>query len=143
MENNMSNYRKITSEELVSFVKKNSYIGLMDDVPIEDVCEMAPEFFGPKVRYIILNYDDEYNDSGYDLRVSSITAYDENNSEIELTLDVEDYKLSDKYHDWRYSLKIGAENYDGGRCLSDVKIDIKEKRVVPDESSLELYVKVD
>lgn len=131
--NNMTDtYKKISFKELQKFADAMKYYG---DIPVEEICEKAKKYFGEKATKVIVNFDDEYNDEGYDLR-GSLEVFDKEGNELGFG---DDDKLADAYHDWRYGLTIGSGSYDGDRSVGPIEIDVVNKKIV--DEIPELYIK--
>ena len=125
----MKNYRKATLEEIENLYNQLKYT---DDINLDLLCEESKELF-PGVKYVIVEFNDEYNDSGYDLRPSRITPLDKNEKDVSpdwIKEEEYDNENWDKYSDLKYELEIGSESFDGDRSFGPIKIDVEKKKII-------------
>lgn len=137
----MSKYRKVTFQEIQEIAESIKY---WDKVPVEQICEDLPKFFDGDVHFLTLFFEDEYNDSSYDLRVNSVEALDQDRRPLNKKFGDRDWNnpLYDDYSDAIHNIELDRESYDGDRSFV-IQVDIKNKRLINNKNMPDLYIKED
>lgn len=119
----MTSFRKLTKDEIVAISNRLKY---EDQLDLPAIREAIKQLFGPAAHRVVLDYQCEYNDEGYDLQPTTIKVYNSNDKKIK-PLDPQQWEDNDE---WEFRSDFEIPDVGSSQEMGEITVFINEAKTL-------------